>query len=84
MNEPIIYLRHSALKHGISVEDIECAFINHRYNKVMDKDENKWLLLGFDTKARLLEIIYNELDDQTYRVFHANRCRPAYEKYLHE
>jgi hypothetical protein len=79
-----IVLKQSALKHHISAEDIQCAVFDGRYDKVMDGFDNKWLLLGFDKKGRLLEIIYNEIDDQTYRVFHADICRPAYEKYLDE
>ena len=84
MNEPLIYLKPSALKHHISAEDIQCAVSHYQYNKVIEKDEEKWLLLGFDSKARLLEIIYNEIDDQAVMVFHADICRPAYEKYLDE
>jgi uncharacterized DUF497 family protein len=84
MNGRKLHLKRSAFKHGISLEDIQCAVNNYQYNKVMEEDEEKWLLLGFDTHARLLEIIYNEIDDQTIRVFHANKCRAPYEKYLFE
>ncbi len=41
-------------------------------------------MLGFDTHARLLEIMYSEIDDQTIMVFHADTCRATYEKYLDE
>ena len=50
MDERIIYLRQSALKHHISAEDIYCAVNLEQYNKVIEKDEEKWLLLGFDTR----------------------------------
>jgi uncharacterized DUF497 family protein len=82
MNERLISLKSSALKHGISPKDIECAVADCRYDEIVDGDEEKWLLLGFDKKGRLLEIIYNEIDDQTIRVFHANICRTSYEKLL--
>jgi hypothetical protein len=36
------------------------------------------LLLGFDTNSNLLEIMYNEIDEQTVNVFHAMRCRSIY------
>jgi hypothetical protein len=31
-------------------------------------------LIGFDSNANLLEIMYNVIDEQTVRVFHAMKC----------
>jgi hypothetical protein len=84
MNERTIHLIGSAFKHHISAEDIKCAVVNWRFDEVMEDDEGKRLLLGFDTHARLLEILYNEVDEQTLRVFHADTCRAEYEKKLGE
>jgi len=39
----------------------------------------KHLLIGFDIKLNLIEILYNVLDDEKIRVFHAMKCT---EKYL--
>jgi len=33
------------------------------------------LLIGFNTKGNLIEVIYNELSDNTASVFHAMGCR---------
>ena len=55
----------SAFKHGISEEDIRTAIERFVYNEIMEDDEEKHLLLGFDTHANLLEIIYNKIDEQT-------------------
>jgi hypothetical protein len=77
-----LYIKQSALKHHINIQDISCAVDDCRYDEIMEGFEEKRLLLGFDTQARLLEIMYNEIDEQTYRIFHADRCRPAYEKLL--
>jgi hypothetical protein len=44
----------------------------------MEDDPEKHLLLGFDTRANLLEIIYNIIDEQTINVFHVMKCRKAY------
>ena len=68
----------SAFKHGISEEDIRTAIERFVYNEIMEDDEEKHLLLGFDTHANLLEIIYNKIDEQTINIFHAMRCRKAY------
>jgi hypothetical protein len=33
------------------------------------------LIIGFDRKANLLEIMYNIIDEDTINVFHAMKCR---------
>jgi hypothetical protein len=40
------------------------------YNEIIEDDAEKYLLLGFDTHANLLEIIYNKIDEQTINIFH--------------
>jgi hypothetical protein len=50
----------------------------------MEDDGEKHLLLGFDTHANLLEIIYNKIDEQTINIFHAMRCRKAYYSLVEE
>jgi hypothetical protein len=44
----------------------------------MEDDREKHLLLGFDTHANLIEIIYNVINGQNINVFHAMKCRKAY------
>ncbi|GHU47405.1 hypothetical protein FACS1894200_02720 [Spirochaetia bacterium] len=44
----------------------------------IDDGDNKHLLLGFDTSRRLLEILYNVIDEQTINVFHAMKCRKVW------
>jgi len=68
----------SAFKHGISEEDIRTAIERFVYNEIMEDNEEKHLLLGFDTHANLLEIIYNKIDEQTINIFHAMKCRKIY------
>jgi len=74
----------SAFKHGISEEDIRTAIERFVYNEIMEDDEEKHLLLGFDTHANLLEIIYNKIDEQTINIFHAMKCRKAYYSLVEE
>jgi len=37
--------------------------------------QNKYLLIGFNTKGNLIEVMYNRIDDERINVFHAMRCR---------
>jgi hypothetical protein len=78
MDEIIIEFNPSAFKHGISEEAIRTAIEQFVYNEIMEDDENKHLLLGFDIHANLLEIIYNVINGQHINVFHAMKCRKAY------
>ena len=81
MTEPDIICRQSAFKHGVTEADIHLAFKTVKYDSPMDGDEGianvveRRLLIGFNTNANLLEIMYYELDDGTACVFHAMPCR---------
>jgi len=44
--------------------------------------ENKHLLIGFDRKANLVEVLYNVIADDRIRVFHAMKCRSAFIRLL--
>jgi len=72
----------SAFKHDISEDNIRWALLNHLADGVIEEgDEAKHLSIGFDRTGRLLEIMYNHIDEQTVKVFHAMRCRKQfYEK----
>jgi hypothetical protein len=78
MDEITIDLNPSAFKHGISEDDIRVAIEQFVYNEIMEDDGDKHLLLGFDTHANLLEIIYNVINERKVNVFHAMKCRKAY------
>jgi hypothetical protein len=78
MDEITIEFNPSAFKHGIAEEDIRIAIEQFVYNEIMEDNGEKHLLLGFDTRANLLEIIYNVINRQHINVFHAMKCRKAY------
>jgi hypothetical protein len=59
---------------GQTEADIRHAILNWRYDDIVEDDPHKHLLIGFDRNANLLEIMYNVIDEQTVRVFHAMRC----------
>ena len=64
----------SAFKHNISEADIRHSILNWRYDDIVEDDHGKHLLIGFDSNANLLEIMYNVIDEQTVHVFHAMKC----------
>lgn len=74
MNILITYAR-SAFKHGITEENIKCAMKSWVYDDVMDDEDEKYLLIGFDKNGNLLEIMYNIINEQSIKVFHAMKCR---------
>jgi len=73
-----IEFHQSAFWHGIGEEDIRRAFFDCRYDGPVEDIDNKFIRLGFDRHGRLLEIMYNEIDEQTVNVFHAMKCRRIY------
>ena len=72
----------SAFKHKISEENIRWVLLNHIADGIIEEDdETKYLTIRFDKKGNLLEIMYNHIDAQTIKVFHAMNCRKQfYEK----
>jgi len=78
----IIEFSKSAFKHKISEADIHHAMLNPVYDDIQDSGDDKHLLIGFDRNMNLLEIVYNIIDEQTFKVFHAMECQKFYYKLL--
>jgi len=76
-----IEFNESAFKHGVTEEDIRYAFAHIIFDHPIAGEEEKNLLIGFDTKANVLEILYNVISNQTINVFHAMKCRKNWHKY---
>ena len=76
-----IRFSESAFKHGITMADIRWAFDNVLYDEQFCESGgnadigSKHLLIGFDRNANHLEIMYNVIDEDTLKVFHAMKCR---------
>lgn len=68
----------SAFKHGVTEEDIRFAFDNKLFDHPVETQEDKNLLIGLDKRLNPLEILYNEIDENTVNVFHAMKCRKAW------
>jgi len=73
--EPKIVFVPSAFKHGFSEADIRQAIRTRICDILIDEYEDKYAIIGFSTKGNTLEILYNFLDDETIRVYHAMNCR---------
>jgi D-alanine-D-alanine ligase-like ATP-grasp enzyme len=77
MDEAITFTQ-TAFKHGVTKEAICQAVKEFIYDEPVEGYVNKYLMLGFDHNANLLEIMYNRVDENTMNVFHAMPCRPAW------
>jgi len=84
MRKPDITCIPSAFKHGVSEADIRRAFRTAIYDEPTEGDDGKYLLIGFNTALIPLEIMYNELDDGAFRVFHAMRCQKKHFQLLYQ
>ena len=73
-----IKFSQSAFKHGVTEEDIFNVIINVVYDDILDEFDDKYLLIGFDGKGKLLEIVYHVIDYETICVFHAMKCRNSF------
>ena len=79
-----IEFNDSAFKHGVTEKDIRNAFFYKVFDHPIAGEEEKNLLIGFDTNANLLEILYNVIGDRKINVFHAMKCRKNWRKYAEE
>jgi uncharacterized DUF497 family protein len=72
--------RPSAFKHGVTEADVRHAFDTKKHDAEFDEpcEENKHLLIGFDMNANLIEIMYNPINENSVRVFHAMKCRNSF------
>jgi len=81
--EIVVKYAQSAFKHKNMTEAaIRHAILNWRYDDIVEDDPDKHLLIGFDNSANLLEIMYNVIDEQTVKVFHAMKCTNEHRKLL--
>jgi hypothetical protein len=73
--EKNIVFNPAAFKHGISEASIRYVLNYPEYEGPLEEFENKYIVVGFDDSGRLLEILYNRIDDKSINVFHAMKCR---------
>jgi hypothetical protein len=69
---------------GETEEGIRMAFDKKLYDERLDDSDGKddldaqYLLIGFNINANLIEVLYNVIDENTIKVFHAMKCRSIY------
>jgi hypothetical protein len=76
-----IEFNQSAFDHSITEANIRWALAHPRYEGLMDGEngeEDKYIVIAFDTAGNLLEIMYNLHNETTVYVFHAMKCRSIY------
>ena len=78
--EPKIVFAPSAFKHGFSEADIRRAIETRICDIIIDEFEDEYAVIGFDTRENALEILYNFLDDQTIKVYHAMKCSKSFHR----
>jgi hypothetical protein len=79
-SEILVEILSSAFKHGQNKDDILSALENSIYDETLESNPNKTLAIGYDKKAKLLEIIFHVLSDEHIVIFHAMPCRKYYIK----
>ena len=79
MGELVIEYAKAAFRHDFTIADIEWAIRTSVFGApLIDEGEDTYMLVGFDCAGNPLEVAYRELDDGSYYVFHAMRCRPQW------
>ncbi|GHV51140.1 hypothetical protein AGMMS49579_05920 [Spirochaetia bacterium] len=73
-----IEFNHAAFKYGVTEANIRYTFAHKVFDHPVTDEDHKHLLIGFDTNANLLEILYNVIGKRYINVFHAMRCRKAW------
>jgi len=82
---PEIVFIPSAFKHEVSEENIRWVLLNHLADGIIEEDdETKYLSIGFDKTGKLIEVMYNFIDERTIKVFHAMKCRRQFYEKLKE
>ncbi|MEH6624210.1 MAG: hypothetical protein V7738_15725 [Dietzia maris] len=75
----LVIIRRSARKHGIADDDIVTAAESALFAAPLDDDHpQRVLVLGFDSQARVLELVVLRYDDGTREVIHAMKARRTY------
>lgn len=72
----VLVIHPHALVHGVDAADIQAVFADGLEGALAeDEDPPRWLLVGFDTKARLLELVVIELPGGDWLAIHAMAAR---------
>jgi hypothetical protein len=70
----------SAFNHQFTKEDILWAIETFVYEERISETQDKYVLVGFSRAGNPMEIMFNQVDEDTVEVFHAMDCRPQWRK----
>ena len=73
--EDRILFNPSAFKHNETEDDIYRAIETKIYEGRMKGYDNKFAIVGFNTKGNPIEVMYNIVDSGCVQVFHAMNAR---------
>ena len=73
--KPDVVYTASAFKHGYTQDDIEWAVGTKIYEDTLKGKDDIYVIIGFNTVANPIEVFYNDIDDETIRVFHVMALR---------
>ncbi|MHC6203748.1 hypothetical protein ACYULU_11205 [Breznakiellaceae bacterium SP9] len=65
IREPQISFHPSAFKHDITEADIQWAFKTFVFEELIEGEERKYLLIGYDLAGNPLEILFNEVAENS-------------------
>jgi hypothetical protein len=75
MDDIIVEFNEAAFRHGISKENILHALKTKIHDFSIGEFPEKNLIIGFDRSGNPLELLYNPVDNNTIKVFHAMKIR---------
>ena len=79
-----IKFNRAAFKHGVTAADILRAFETFILEYPIEDTDNKYLLLGFNNSANLIEVMYNRINEDSINVFHAMPCRRVFREMIEQ
>jgi hypothetical protein len=85
LNDIEVIFKQSAFDHNLTSGDILKALVEYQFYGIMEDEQGdleKWLVLGFDLKGNMIEVMYNETGAKQITVFHAMKCRSVFYRLL--
>jgi hypothetical protein len=79
-----VEIHAAARRHGVADEDMLHALDNSIAVEDLDVDPNRWLVVGSDRAANLLEVIVLLTEEGTEMIIHAMPLRAVYRKLLEQ
>ena len=77
-----VEIHSSARKHGVADKDILHAIDHAQAIEDIGEDPDRWLVLGPDRAANMLELVVLSTAEGTHLAIHAMPMRPVYQRLL--